>query len=97
MKRAQKNWISFNEIEAKLLADPETKRLYDEMEPEFAIIDQLIEARIKNNLTQKEIAEKMGTKQSAIARLEGGRANPSIKFLQRFAAAIGKTLVISFV
>ena len=75
-------------FEKELLSNPEVKKEYDRLGPEYEIIYKLIEARIKTGITQKQIAERMGTKQSGIARLESGNANPSIKFLQRLAEAL---------
>lgn len=80
----------FTQFKKQLLNDPATKREYDRLEPEFAIIRALLDARVNEGLTQKQLAEKLGTKQSAIARLESGRANPSIRFLKRVADALGR-------
>lgn len=77
-------------------ARPEVKAAYDELEPEYKIIESIIRHRIEKNLTQKQLAEKMGTTQSAIARLEAGNANPSLAFLKRVAAALGTKLVVQF-
>jgi predicted transcriptional regulator len=79
--------IPFEVIKAELLADPEVKREYDALEQEFAIASELIRARARAGLSQAELAERMGTSQSAIARLESGRTLPSAKTLLRFAEA----------
>ena len=84
-------------MKKELLADPEVKRYYDELEPEFAIIQAILDRRYKTNMSQRELARKVGTKQSAISRLESGGSNPSVKFLQRVATALGARLSISFV
>ena len=76
--------------------NPQLKAEYDALEPEYEIIQQLINARNEKNMTQKQLAEKMGTRQSNIARLESGNYNPSLHFLQRVASALGKRLSISF-
>ncbi len=81
--------IPFEEFKARMLADPEVKREYDALEAEFAIAAELIRARLRAGLSQAELAERMGTSQSAIARLESGRTLPSAKTLIRFAAATG--------
>lgn len=78
------------------IKNPEFKDAYDRQEPEFAIIRAIIEARITSGLSQKELAGKMGTKQSVISRLESGNANPSIKFLQKIAVALDAHLVVKF-
>lgn len=67
------------------------------MEPEFAIIQAIIDARKSAGITQKELSQKSGIAQGDISKLENGNANPSIKTLQRLAAALGKTLKIEFV
>ena len=83
-------------LKKELLKDPKVKAEYDKLQPKFAAVSALIEARIKNGLTQEVLARKIKTKQSAIARIESGRANPSIGFLQKLAEALGKKLVIQF-
>ena len=91
-----KRFDEWEKLKKELLRDPEVKREYDRLGPEFAIISQLIELRAKKKLTQKALAKKLGTKQSAIARLESGRANPTLEFMQKTAEALDKKLVISF-
>jgi DNA-binding XRE family transcriptional regulator len=75
---------------------PEIKAEYDALAPEYEIKKQLIEARIAGNLTQKELAERIGVKQSNISRLESGSYNPSVEFLQKIAKGLGKELRIEF-
>lgn len=87
---------SWDEIKRELLKNPEIKKAYDDLELEFSLANQVIAKRIKQGLTQQELAEKMGTKQSAIARLESGDYNPSMKFLDKVAKAFGSKLQISF-
>ena len=79
--------IPLKEFMAKSLADPEVKREFDALEAEFAIASELIRARARAGLSQAELAERMGTSQSAIARLKSGRTLPSAKTLIRFAEA----------
>jgi len=73
--------------------EPEYIKEFEELEEEFAIANALIKARAKANLTQSDVAKRMNTTQSAVARLEGG-ANPSIKMLKRYAKATGTKLSI---
>ncbi|EKE14820.1 MAG: transcriptional regulator [uncultured bacterium] len=91
-----KKHLSFNTYKKQVLKDPELKAEYDRLQPEFAIIDALIKSRAKNNLTQRQLANKMGTKQSVISRLEIGRANPTFSFLKRLAKALNSNLEIRF-
>jgi ribosome-binding protein aMBF1 (putative translation factor) len=81
--------IPFDEIKAELLSDPEVKREYDALAPEFEFSAELLRARLRAGLSQVELAAKMGTSQSAIARLESGQTLPSTKTLLRFAEATG--------
>ena len=83
-------------LKKELLSDPKVKVEYDRLAPKYQAISALIEARVKKGYTQKAIALKVGTKQSAIARIESGNVNPSIGFLQKLAEALGKKLVIQF-
>ena len=93
----EKIGISFADIKNELLKDPETAAAYEDMEPEYRIISDIIKARIEQNLTQEELAAKIGTKQCNISRLEGGNYNPSIRFLKKVAKGLGKKLRISLV
>ncbi len=78
------------------LKDPTFKAEFDRQQPEFAVINAIIEARRNKGFTQKFLAQKIGTKQSVISRLESGRANPSIAFLKRLAQALNYHLEIRF-
>lgn len=90
--------LSHDELKQKLLANPKVKAEYDALQDEFTLFAEMIKARRIAGLSQKEIAERMGTKQAAIARLEtaGGKAkhSPSIATLRRYANAIGCQLDI---
>jgi len=87
----------FQELHEKWLKDdPAYAAEYRTMEPEFALARELIRARTAAGLTQEEVAERMGTKQTVIARLESGRAKPSTRTLERYADATGSRLKISF-
>ena len=88
-----KNWKTF---EKELLKNPKVRKEYERLQPEYAVISAMIQARIKKGLTQKELANKMGTKQSVISRLESGTGNPSVAFLKKFADALDINLQIKF-
>lgn len=88
--------IPLKKVAQKWLKDPEFKAGYDALEDEFALASLLIEARTRAKLTQAELASKMGTSQSTIARLESGKAAPSLSTLRRLAKATGTRLEISF-
>lgn len=79
------------------LENPEFRKEWDALEPEYTIMRAMIDARNAEGLTQKELSERSGIAQGDISKLENGNANPSIRTLQRLAAAMGKTLRIEFV
>lgn len=84
------------DLHKKWLCDDAYRREYDALEEEFALASVMIEARSKAGLTQEQLAEKMETSQSAIARMESGRSIPSGSTLKRFARATGTRLRITF-
>jgi len=86
---------TYKQLKRELLKDKKIKYAYEKLGPEFAVIEMIIKKRIERGLTQKELARKIGTKQSAISRLESGTYNPSISFLQKVGEALGAKLKIS--
>ena len=87
---------TYKQLKRELLEDKKIKQLYDRLGPEFTMIEMIIKKRIEKGLSQKELAKKIGTKQSAISRLESGTYNPSLSFLQKVSEALGAKLKISF-
>jgi predicted transcriptional regulator len=81
--------IPFEKLKAQLLANPKVKAAYDALAPEFEIAAELLRARLRAGLSQAELARRMGTSQSAIARIESGQTLPSTKTLLRYAEATG--------
>ena len=90
-----KKELTFNDLKKELLADPEVNLAYKELGPEYDIIRQVIKARVEQNLTQAQLAKKIGTRQSNISRLEHGNYNPSLSFLKKLALGLGKELQIN--
>ena len=86
--------IDFADLKADLLRDPEARIEYDALQEEFAVASELIAARARAGLSQAEVATRMGTTQSTIARLESGRTLPSLRTLHRYAAATGSRAVV---
>ena len=82
---------------AEQLKDPEVKAEYDALEPEFDIIQAMINARKASGLTQKQLAERTGIAQADISKLENGNANPSLRTLRRLAQGMGMQMKIEFV
>ena len=79
------------------LQDPEFAAEFEALQPEYEAIRAVIAARLACNMTQKELAEKTGIRQSNISRIENGSASPTIDTLARIAAGLGKQLKIDFV
>ena len=88
------NWSKAKTI---ILKNKEVQKELKKNEAEYKIIEEIIMARKEKNLTQKDLAEKIGTKQSNISRLESGNYNPSLDFLNRIAQAMGKELEVRIV
>jgi DNA-binding XRE family transcriptional regulator len=86
---------TWDKIKDEVLASPEVRREYDRLGPRYEIISLLIDARNKLGLTQSELAARIGTKQTAIARFESGSYNPSLKFLEKVADGLGKKVIIT--
>lgn len=89
--------MKFNDFLNEQLKDPEVKREYNALAPEFAIIQVMIDVRQTSGMTQKQLADKTGIAQADISKLERGNANPSLKTLQRLAAGMGMKVKIEFV
>ena len=87
---------SFRALKQRMLRDPAVRAEYERLGPEFALAREMIRARKQAGLTQAQLAKRMGTTQSAIARLESGKL-PSIRTLTRFAEATGTRPVLKLV
>ncbi|HEX7776566.1 MAG TPA: helix-turn-helix transcriptional regulator [Parvibaculum sp.] len=83
-----------SDLKHRWMGDPEFRAAYDEADIEYRVVEALIEARSRARLSQTELAKRIGTTQSAIARLESGQISPTISTLKRYAAATGSRLVI---
>ena len=88
--------IPFAELRKKWKKDPDFRKEYKALNPEFKLARDLIEARSKAGLSQSDVAERMGTSQPTVARLESGH-KPSLKTLERYAEAIGMKVEINLV
>ena len=88
--------MTLKEYKKKRMKDPEFSQAYEELQPELTVIRAMIDARVSQNLTQKELAERTGIAQAEISRLENGTRNPSIRLLQRLAEGMGMILQVSF-
>jgi transcriptional regulator with XRE-family HTH domain len=88
--------IKISDLHKKWMKYPEYRKEYDALEEEFALIAAVARARLRAGLTQAQLAKRMKTTQSTVARLESGRGKPSTRTLSRFAKATGHRLKISF-
>lgn len=88
---------TFDNFLAEQLKDPDLKREYDALEPEFTIMQAMIDARKEIGMTQKQLSEVTGIAQADISRLESGTANPSLRTLRRLASGLGMRIRIDFV
>jgi len=79
---------------AQLLKDPKVRKALKETELEFQIARAIIEARINRNLSQKDLADKLHTKQSVISRVENAKTVPSLSFLKRLASVLNLSLQV---
>ena len=90
---------SLKDFRSRALARPEVKKAYEELKEEFAFLDEVLRARAESGLTQAEIARRIGTTQSAVARLESGSSkhSPSVATLQKYARAVGCRVEIKLI
>ena len=88
--------LDFDTYLQEQLKDPEFSSEYDALEPEFAIMRAMVNARKNTGMTQKQLAEKTGINQADISKLEHGSGNPSLRTLQRLAAGMGMRLKLEF-
>jgi ribosome-binding protein aMBF1 (putative translation factor) len=84
------------ELHRRWMKEPKYRKEYEALEGEFSVAKAVIAARNRAGLTQAELARKMGTTQPVVARMEGGRIQPSLRTLQRLAQATGSRLMIRF-
>ena len=87
--------ISFEEMKTDMLKDEEFRIEYEKLKPRYEAIEQIIRARKEQNITQAELAKRVGTQKSNISRLESGNYNPSLDFLAKIAESLGKKISVT--
>ncbi len=87
---------NYRDLKKRLLKNKGIKKEYDRLKPEYELLDKIISLRLRQKMTQKQLAERLDTKQSAVSRLEKGMINPTVDFLNKLASAFGKKLVVEF-
>lgn len=85
---------TFRQIKKEWLKDPEFKKGYDDLDLEYKLIDALVRARAEKKLTQKQLADKIGIDQSALARFESGKISPTLSSVQRIASGLGLKITV---
>ena len=88
---------TLNEFLNEQLENPEFKKEYENIQPEMDIIRAIVDARVSQNLTQRELAERTGINKADISKLENGTRNPSLRLLQRLADGMDMVLKIEFI
>ena len=86
--------VSFDSMKEELLKDQQFATEYDRLKPRYEAIEQIIRIRREQNMTQAELARRVGTQKSNISRLESGNYNPSLDFLIKVSDALGKSLTV---
>ena len=93
VKNGQK-YVEFEDWKREALRDPEFRKAYKALQPKYDLIRAILDARIKHGVTQAELARRVGTTQSAIARFESGVGNPTLDFLSKVSEAVGAQLEV---
>ena len=88
---------SYKNYKEKALANSEVKAEYDAYGPEYDLIQAMIDARVNQNITQKELSARTGITQADISRIENGTRNPSLEMVKRIAAGLGMQLKLEFI
>ena len=88
---------SYKEYKEKALQNAEVKAEYEALQPEYDIIQAMIDARVQQNMTQKELSSKTGITQADISRIENGTRNPSLSMVKKLAKGLGTRLKLEFI
>src|SRR3989338_3359278 len=91
-----KSLPNFLDLHKELLKNPKILKAYNDLAPEYALIEAIIDSRIKKNISQKMLAKRLWTGQSAISRLESGTYNPTFSFVKKLAKALDTDLTFTF-
>lgn len=92
-----KRMKTYSSLKEKYLKDPDVRREYDKLKPRYELIESIIKKRIEKGLSQKDLANMIETKQSAISRIESGNYNPSFNLIQKIAKALDSKLEVKIV
>lgn len=89
-------FVTWTEFRKELMSDSGVKKAYEDLQPEFAIVQAIIDARVKKKISQEELAKRMGTGQAVISRLENANAKPSLSLIKRLANALNLKVELHF-
>ena len=95
-EKMDKSSISMENLRERLFQDEEFKKEYEKLGPRYELVSLIIKTRLEQNLTQEELARRIGTKKSNISRLESGKYNPSLDFIIKVAEAFVKKVKLDF-
>ena len=87
---------SYKDYKKRALQNPEVKAEYDALQPEYDIIQAMIDARVQQNMTQKDLSAKTGITQADISRIENGTRNPSLSMVKKLAHGLGMQLKLVY-
>ena len=93
--KMSKAGVKFEDIKARLMKDEEFKAEYEKLKPRYELIAQIVDTRNRLNITQEELALRVGTQKSNISRFESGAYNPSLDFVTKIARSLGKEIHIT--
>ena len=88
--------MNFQTHKKQLMQNPAFRKAYEESELEYQVARALIKARLERGFTQKDLAEKLHTRQSVISRVENAKTVPSLSFLKRLAEVLNASLQVQF-
>ena len=88
---------NYKAYKQKALQNPEVKAEYDALQPEYDIIQAMIDARVEQNMTQKDLSARTGITQADISRIENGTRNPSLSMVKKLARGLGMQLKLEFI
>jgi ribosome-binding protein aMBF1 (putative translation factor) len=94
INKKTKKYNTLNRLHSKWMKSKAYKKAYDDLGFEFSVIEAVMSARLKKGISQKELAKRVGTKQSSIARFESGSYNPTLSFVQKLANAVGTKIKV---
>ena len=89
--------MKYKDYKKKVLSNPKTKKEYDALGLEYDLIQAMIDARVKQDITQKELSKKTGITQADISRIENGTRNPSLAMIKRLAKGLGMRIKLEYI